>query len=100
MKPVNGVRTGGAARLPVKEKFDVNDRLAALNRALTQLQEEEGGEYSVESIERPRVKKNSGIKRRLSYVEHSYNKLTNSTYTTNDSLQGTRNTVHLDNWGQ
>ena len=95
LKPVNGVRQH---TLPVKEKFDhVNNRLAALNRALARMEEEEGPDYSMESIERPR--KRNEIKKRLSYVEHSYNKLTNDTYTS-DSIHGTRNTVHLDDWGQ
>ncbi len=94
LKSVNGDKQGS---LPVKEKF-VNDRLAALNRALARLDEEAGPNYSVESIERPR-KKSSEIKKRLSYVEHSYNRLTNDTYST-DSIRETRNTVHLDDWGQ
>ncbi len=84
--------------LPAKEKFDhVNDRLAALNQALARMEEESGPDYSMESIERPR--KRNDIKRRLSYVEHSYNKLTNDTYSS-DSIGGIRNTVHLDHWGQ
>ncbi len=95
LKPVNGVKQG---LLPVKEKFDrVNDRVAALNRALARLQEEGPG-YSVESIERPR-KRSSEIKKRLSYVEHSYQRLTNDTYST-DSIRDTRNSVKLDTWRQ
>ena len=97
---MNGVRHSLQDR-----KFDhVNDQLAALNEALTILDDEEGGEtggrgYSVESIERPRRRAGGKIVKRLSYVEHSYQRLTNDTYSTSSSLnKAIRNTTHLDEW--
>lgn len=86
------------------KKFEaVNDQLAALNEALTIL-DDEGGEvggrdYSVESIERPRRKAGGKIVKRLSHVERSYQRLTNDTYSTSSSLnKATRNTTNLDSW--
>ena len=79
-----------------KVKAEVSDpvdsQLLALNKALTQLGAEHTVptgrpmSYHVESIERPR--KRHGVKNgrnRLSYVEHSYNQLTNDMYSANSA---------------
>lgn len=74
----------------------VNSQLAALNEAFSRLEEEGGtgtGYYNAESIERPR-RKGGKIVKRLSYVERSYKKLTNETYSSG-SLGPTKNTTNL-----
>ena len=82
----------------------MGNQLAALNRALSQIEEDEDGgptvtNYAVESIERPRRRVGAKIMKRLSYVERSYNKLTNDVYS-NNSLVGPseRNTTDLNTW--
>ena len=79
----------------------VSNQLDVLNAAMIQLNEEEGfassspGTYHVESIERPR-KRGGRVSKRLSYVEHSYNKLTNDTYS--GSLHHVQASPNLDTW--
>ena len=66
----------------------VSDQLLTLNAALTRLEEETGyspGTYHMESIERPRKRGGRVVGNRLSYVEHSYQQLTNDTYSSNSS---------------
>ena len=83
----------------------VGNQLAALNEALRQIEEEGNGEtptpsYPVESIERPRRRVvGAKIAKRLSYVERSYNRLTNDVYSEN-SLVGPSecNTTDLNKW--
>lgn len=65
----------------------VDDHLATLNEALSQLHQEAN----------PRPKKRSGrIVRRLSYVERSYHQLDNDDYY--DMLDSATNTLDLDHW--
>ncbi len=81
-------------RIVTETADPVDHQLLALNKALIQLSNEESlpptGRpltYHVESIERPRKK--NGIKNgrnRLSYVEHSYNQLTNDVYSSGNSF--------------
>jgi hypothetical protein len=87
----------------------VGNQLAALNQALSQIEEDENGgsslpattSYPVESIERPRRRRVLGAKvaKRLSYVERSYNRLTNDVYSEN-SLVGPSEytTTDLNKW--
>lgn len=83
----------------------VSDHLVTLNTALTRLDEENAffstpnpEAYHMQSIERPR-KRGGRIVKRLSYVEHSYNKLTNDTYSSgSSSLQPVQATPNLDTW--
>lgn len=85
----------------------------ALNAALNRLNEDEnfssqpGGTYHVESIERPRRRalrtSNAAAaaaergSKRLSYVEHAYQQLTNDTYSSN-SLHPVEATSQLETW--
>lgn len=86
-------------RLAAHTEHKVNTQLAALNEALTRLEEEGGGGtgyYNAESIERPR-RKGGQIVKRLSYVERSYKKLTNETYSSGSgSLGPIENTIDLN----
>lgn len=83
----------------------VSNQLLTLNAALTRLEEEDpssssgAGPYAVESIERPRRRGGRGrlSGNRLSYVEHSYNQLTNDTYSAN-SLHPVKATAQLEAW--
>ena len=81
----------------------VSNHLVALNSALTRLDEENAFSstpeaYNMQSIERPR-KRGGRIVKRLSYVEHSYNKLTNDTYSSgSSSLQPVHASPNLDSW--
>lgn len=83
----------------------VSNQLVTLNAALTRLEEETGfssstpGAYQVESIERPRKRGGRVLGNRLSYVEHSYNQLTNDTYSSNSSsLRPVKATIDLDSF--
>jgi len=80
-------------RIVTESPDPVNSQLMALNKALVQLSDEgplPNGRpmtYHMESIERPRKRK--GVKNgrnRLSYVEHSYNQLTNDMYSGGNSI--------------
>ena len=89
------------ARLP---KPPVDSHLAALNEALSKIEEDGNGDtpvshYAMESIERPRRRIGPKIAKRLSYVECSYNRLTNDVYSEN-SLVGPSetNTTDLSAW--
>ena len=92
---VNGVRRDHQVQLRAKKPKAVGNQLAALNQALSQIEEDENGgslppapSYPVESIERPRRRVlGAKIAKRLSYVERSYNRLTNDVYSEN-SLVG------------
>ena len=82
----------------------VGNQLAALNQALSQIEEDENGgtpvpSYPVESIERPRRRAGGKVAKRLSYVERSYNRLTNDMYSEN-SLVGPSQytTTDLNKW--
>ncbi len=79
----------------------VSNQLVTLNAALIRLDEEEGfstspGNYYAESIERQRPKK--GGTSRLSYVEHSYNKLTNEVYSRDSIVHSVDVSHDLDTW--
>ena len=81
----------------------VSNHLVTLNTALTRLDENNPFSstpeaYHMQSIERPR-KKGGRIVKRLSYVEHSYNKLTNDTYSSaSSSLRPVQASPDLDSW--
>lgn len=82
---LNGPQEG----LPDNDSAQIDENLFALNRTMSELDEEA-------NPERPR--KGGKIVRRLSYVEHSYKQLTNDTYSAN-SLGRTQNTTDLlDDW--
>lgn len=93
--------------VPPDTSDPVSNQLLALNRALTQLNEDDDAlpnsrpvSYHVESIERPRKRSGGGRKGigdRLSYVEHSYNRLTNDMYSSK-SLYPVEHSHDLDAW--
>ena len=85
----------------------VSSRLAALNEALSKIEEDGNGDrpvshYAVESIERPKRKViAAGVKinKRLSYVERSYNQLTNDMYSDSSLVSPTETTTtDLQEW--
>ena len=82
-------------------KAPVDSHLAALNDALSKIEEDgaPASHYAMESIQRPRRKIGPNIAKRLSYVERSYNRLTNDVYSEN-SLVGPSetNTTDLSTW--
>ena len=95
-------------QLRAKQPKAVGNQLAALNQALSQIEEDENGggslpaasSYPVESIERPRRRVlGAKVAKRLSYVERSYNRLTNDVYSEN-SLVGPSEytTTDLNKW--
>lgn len=79
----------------------VSNHLVALNTALTRLDENtpfSSTPAAYQSIERPR-KKGGRVVKRLSYVEHSYNKLTNDTYSSgSSSMRPVQASPDLDAW--
>jgi hypothetical protein len=81
----------------------VSDQLLTLNAALNRLDEENAlspGAYHMESIQRPRKKGGRVVSgNRLSYVEHSYNQLTNDTYSSSNSstVYPVKAVTNLDN---
>ena len=92
-------------------EFPVDGQLAALNEVMTQLdkvlaESEEEEEEEEEEVRAKAAAKSGGggggggsgnINQRLSYVEHSYQQLTNDTYSA-DSLGHTQNTTDLNMW--
>ena len=89
------------ARIP---KAPVDSHLAALNDVLSKIEEDGIGDapvshYAMESIERPRRRIGPMIAKRLSYVEHSYNRLTNDVYSENSLIGPSEtNTTNLSAW--
>lgn len=104
---VNGPHHCGQTPGAMKQKA-TGDQLAALNQALSQIEEDENGgtlpvppatSYPAESIERPRKRVGAKIVKRLSYVEHSYNKLTNDMYSENSLVAPSEyTTTDLNQW--
>ena len=102
---MNGVRRDHQVQLRGAKPRAVGNQLAALNQALSQIEEDENGgtlpapSYPVESIERPRRRAGAKVTKRLSYVERSYNRLTNDIYS-EDSLVGPSEytTTDLNKW--
>ena len=86
----------------------VSSRLAALNEALSKIEEDGNGDtpvshYAVESIERPKRKVIAGAKvnKRLSYVERSYKQLTNDMYSDSSLVGPTETTTtDLEEWAK
>lgn len=82
----------------------VGNQLAALNQALSQVEEDENGStpvpsYPVESIERPRRRTGRKVAKRLSYIEWSYNRLTNDVYSENSLVEASEcATTDLNKW--
>lgn len=86
----------------------MRNQLETLNEALNRIEEEDGYSsvpYNVESIERPtRRRERAGsrhVSQRLSYVEHTYNQLTNDTYSSISDASAVgpvRHTHCLDTW--
>lgn len=99
----------GQGRLRLSKPVD--SRIAALNEALSQIEEDDNGgrggthgpvsrsSYAAESIERPRRRIGPNIAKRMSYVERSYNKLTNDVYSENSLIGPSEaNTTDLSKW--
>ena len=85
----------------------VDSQLAALNEALSKIEEDGGGGstpvrlsgYAAESIERPKRRIGPNIAKRMSYVEKSYQKLTNDVYSENSLIGPSElNTTDLSKW--
>lgn len=102
---VNGLRRELPVQLRRAKPKAVGNQLAALNRALSQIEDDGNGgslpatSYPVESIERPRRKMGAKMAKRLSYVERSYNRLTNDVYSEESIVGPSEYTAtDLDKW--